>query len=256
MKFRLALLCFFMECITVVMLVRFIGISWWWLLVPVIGLKILVIWGSATIRSNFYTTVFSSSVTSEKIIAISFDDGPHPEYTGKILSVLEKHKAPATFFVIGKNIQGNEHLIRKINDQGHLLGNHSWSHSFFIDFKGKKAFMEELNATSDAVYTIIHKRMRFFRPPYGVTTPHLSAASNALKYAIIGWSIRSLDTTSDSLEKIAKRVTSQLKPGALILFHDTSEKTIGVLEQTLNFAKENGFKIVSVEQLLKMNAYQ
>jgi peptidoglycan/xylan/chitin deacetylase (PgdA/CDA1 family) len=256
MKFRIALLCFFVECIAVVMLVQFIGISWWWLLVPILGLKLLVIWGSANIRSNFYTNVFSSSPASEKIIAISFDDGPHAIHTPNVLSALDEYKAPATFFVIGKNVRGNEKLIRKIDEQGHLLGNHTWSHSFFIDFKSKKAFMDELNATSDAVYKILHKRMNYFRPPYGVTTPHLAAASKALNYSIIGWNIRSLDTTSDSEEKIAKRVIPRLKPGAIVLFHDTSAKTVGVLKQTLNFAKENGFKIVSMEQLLKIKAYQ
>jgi peptidoglycan/xylan/chitin deacetylase (PgdA/CDA1 family) len=255
MTFRIASLCFIVECIAIVLLQHFIGISWWWLLVPVLTYKILIVSGSANIRSNFYTQVYSSGATSEKIIALSFDDGPHPEHTPAVLSLLKQYEAPATFFVIGKNIPDNENLIRKINDGGHIIGNHTWSHSFFIDFKGKNAFREELNSTSDAVHAIIHKRMKFFRPPYGVTTPHLASASKAEDYRIIGWNIRSLDTTSDTEEKISERVISQIKPGAVILFHDTSAKTVAVLKQTLNFAKENGFKIVSTEELLKLKAY-
>lgn len=157
--------------------------------------------------------------------------------------------------MIGKNISGKENLIKKIDEAGHTLGNHTFSHSFFIDFKSKTGFMFELDTTSDLVYNIIKKRMKLFRPPYGVTTPNLARASKALNYEIIGWNIRSLDTTKDNEERIAKRVISQIKPGAIILFHDTSSKTVEVLKQTLNFAKENGFKIVSVEELLKIKAY-
>lgn len=127
---------------------------------------------------------------------------------------------------------------------------------FFIDFKNTAAFKEELNHTADAVYNVTGKRMQFFRPPYGVTTPHLAKAAKALNYKIIGWNIRSLDTTKDSEEIIFNRVKKQLTPGAIILFHDTSDKTNNVLKQTLIFAKEKGFKVVGLEQLLGLKAYQ
>lgn len=255
LNFKIASLCFVIESITIGLLYYFLGISLWWFLIPILSYKAFIIYGSANIQSNFYTKAFCSAITEEKIIAITFDDGPNPVYTPKILSILEEHNAKATFFVIGKNIQGNENIIRKIDAAGHTIGNHTFSHSFFIDFKGKTGFMYELDATSDIVYNIIKKRMKFFRPPYGVTTPHLANASKALNYNIIGWNIRSLDTTNDTEERIANRVISQIKPGAIILFHDTSEKTAQVLKQTLNFAVENGFKIVSVEELLKLKAY-
>lgn len=255
LNFKIASLCFVIESITIGLLYYFLGISLGWFLIPILSYKAFIIYGSASIQSNFYTKAYCSAITEEKIIALSFDDGPNPAYTAKVLSILKEHNAKAAFFVIGKNIQGNENIIKKIDAEGHTIGNHTFSHSFFIDFKGKTGFMYELDATSDIVYTIIKKRMKFFRPPYGVTTPHLASASKALNYDIIGWNIRSLDTTNDTDERIANRVISQIKPGAIILFHDTSEKTAQVLKQTLNFVKENGFKIVSVEELLKIQAY-
>jgi len=255
MTFKLASLSCIVECVVIAFLCYKLEISWSWSAIPLIPYIAFIIYGSANIKSNFYTKVHCSSITTEKQIAITFDDGPHFEFTPKILSTLHKYNSPATFFVIGKNIQGNENLIRKIDSAGHTIGNHTFSHSFFIDFKGKTGFMVELDTTSDIVYDIIKKRMNYFRPPYGVTTPHLASAAKALKYEVIGWNIRSLDTTKDTEEKIANRVISQVKPGAIILFHDTSEKTAEVLKQTLNFAKENGFKIVSVEELLKIKAY-
>lgn len=256
LKFKIAALCFVIECITIGLLYYFLGINLWWFLVPILSFKSFIIWGSANIQSNFYTKAYCNVDTDEKIIALTFDDGPNKEHTHKVLSILEEQNATATFFVIGKNIFGNENIIKKIDAAGHTIGNHTFSHSFFIDFKSKAGFIDELNTTSDAIYNIIRKRVKFFRPPYGVTTPNLARASKALNYNIIGWNIRSLDTTGDNEEKIAKRVISQVKPGAIILFHDTSEKTAQVLKQTLNFARENGFKIVSVEELLKINAYE
>ncbi len=234
----------------------FFGISLWWFALPILVFKIFVIYGSSTIQSNFHINAICNSKTSEKQIAITFDDGPNKEHTPKVLSLLKENNTKATFFVIGKNIIGNETLVKQINDDGHTIGNHTFSHSFFIDFKNTKGFKEELNKTSDLVFNIIGKRMKLFRPPYGVTTPHLAKAAKQLNYNIIGWNIRSLDTTNDNEEIIVQRVLQQIKPGAIILFHDTSEKTINVLKQTINFAKQNGFKIVSLQQLLNITNYE
>jgi peptidoglycan/xylan/chitin deacetylase (PgdA/CDA1 family) len=234
---------------------EFLGTGWWWLLPVVLAYKIALIIGSASINSGFYTKVYCEGKTTEKEIAITFDDGP-TSYTSSILRTLAEYKAPATFFVIGKNIKSNESLIKQAISEGHTIGNHTFSHSFFIDFKNSKGFKKELNQTSDAIYAVTGKRMKFFRPPYGVTTPHLTKAARELDYKIIGWSIRSLDTTNDKGEIILKRILNQLKPGAVVLFHDTSEKTNRVLKQVLQFAKENQFRITSLEKLLQLPPYQ
>ncbi|MGZ4117833.1 MAG: polysaccharide deacetylase family protein [Bacteroidia bacterium] len=255
LNFKSTSIAFILAVCVVVSLHYFSGFSLWWIVLPVLIYKAFIIYGSATIQSDFYTKAFCNSNTSEKEIAITFDDGPNAEYTPKVLSILAEHDAKATFFIIGKNIQGNENIVKQIDSAGHLIGNHTFSHSFFIDFKSKNGFIYELDATSDSIFEITGKRMRLFRPPYGVTTPNLARAAKALNYDIIGWNIRSLDTTKDTAEIIQKRIEKQLKPGAVILFHDTSDKTVQVLKQTLNFAKENGFKIVSVEELLKTKAY-
>lgn len=233
----------------------FSSLSLWWLLLPLFVYVTVLSYGAANIQTGFFIKTHCSSNTQEKIIAISFDDGPHPKYTPEVLDLLSQYDVPATFFVIGKNIRGNEKLIQQMDASGHILGNHTFSHSFFIDFKGKLGFMFELDATSDLIHEVIGKRTKYFRPPYGVTTPALAAASGALDYSIIGWNIRSLDTTGKKENEIAERVIRRIKPGALILFHDTSAKTVAVLKQTLNFAKQNGFKVVSTEELLKIPAY-
>ncbi|MDO9212405.1 MAG: polysaccharide deacetylase family protein [Methylococcales bacterium] len=234
----------------------FFTVSLWWLLLPSLIYLACIIYGSSVIQANFFAPAYCSADTTEKIIALSFDDGPHPEYTPQVLALLAQYNATATFFVIGKDIHGNETLLKQMLAEGHSIGNHSYSHSFFIDFKNVQGFKDELNQTSDLVFNIIGKRMTLFRPPYGVTTPNLAKAAKLLDYRIIGWNIRSLDTTKDSVEVITRRVQSQIKSGAIILLHDTSHKTIQVLERTLNFAQQQGYKIVGIENMLEIEAYQ
>jgi peptidoglycan/xylan/chitin deacetylase (PgdA/CDA1 family) len=256
MNFRVTSILFLISIVVLGILHYFFSVSLWWIVLPVLIYKALIIYGSANICSDFYLKVHCNSETKEKVIAISFDDGPNKEFTPAVLNVLAEFDVPATFFLIGKNIEGNEALVKEIDLKGHIIGNHTYSHSFFIDFKGRKAFIDEMNKTMALVYKITGRQMRFFRPPYGVTTPHLANAAKDLDYSVIGWNIRSLDTTKDPDIVIFERIKKQLCPGAIILFHDTSSKTVNVLRQTLNFAKENGFKIVSTERLLNLKAYE
>jgi len=256
LTFKSSSLLFILSLAVCGLLVYVFSISCWWFILPVFLFKAAIIYGSATIQSNFYLKTFNSASTTEKKIAITFDDGPNPIYTSKILSALAEYNAKASFFVIGKNIDGNERILNEIHNQGHLIGGHSFSHGFFIDFKSTRCFMEEINQTNDLVEKTIGKRPRLFRPPYGVTTPNIATAVKRLKQDVIGWNVRSLDTTKDSTEIVYNRVITQLKPGSIVLFHDTSDKTVEVLKQTLNFAKENGFKIVNVDELLKIQAYE
>jgi peptidoglycan-N-acetylglucosamine deacetylase len=227
-----------------------------WLLLPGTIFLMLLIYGSANMQSNFFTTAFCYAIGAEKQIALSFDDGPNHEFTPQVLSTLAQYNASATFFIIGKNIQGNENILKQIDVAGHSIGNHSHTHSFFIDFKSVQGLKDELTQTTESVFKVIGKRMTLFRPPYGVITPNLAKVINILDYRVIGWSIRSFDTTAGSAQSITQRVQSQIKPGAIILFHDTSDKTIQALKQTLDFAKNNDYKVVSIEQLLKIKAYE
>lgn len=256
MTFKSARNSFIIAISVIGLLHTFFGISLWWLVLPAAVFLALIIYGSVIIQSNFHTQAYCYANTSEKEIALSFDDGPNREYTPQVLSILAQYDASATFFVIGKNIPGNESILKQIDAAGHSIGNHSYTHSFFVDFKSMQGFKNELNQTAESVFNVIGKRLKLFRPPYGVTTPHLVKASNLLNYSIIGWTIRSFDTTAVTPQIITRRVQIKIKPGAIILFHDASDKTIQVLKQTLRFAKKNGYKIVSIEQLLKIKAYE
>ena len=232
------------------------GIGWGWLFVPIAVFAVVLVYGSSCIGSQFFMATLCRADSHEKQIALTFDDGPHPEFTLDVLALLEEYGVLATFFVIGNHIHGNEGILKKIDAAGHCIGNHSTTHGFFFDFKTLRGFQAELNQTSELIYNVIGKQVALFRPPYGVLTPQLARAIKRLKYTVIGWSVRSFDTAMPSAQAIAKRVQAQIQPGAIILFHDTSGKTVLALKQTLEFAKDNGYKVVSVEQLLQINAYE
>jgi peptidoglycan-N-acetylglucosamine deacetylase len=234
----------------------FFDLSLVWLLLPGGSFLLIIIYGCACIQSNFFIPVNCHTNSGEKQIALSFDDGPDPEFTPQVLALLAEYNATATFFVIGKNIPGNEKILKQIDAAGHSIGNHSYTHSYFIDFKNVQGFLEELTWTKEIVLNVIGKRMKLFRPPFGVMTPSLAKAVNLLEQWVIGWSIRSFDTTAYSVKTIVYRVQSQIKDGAIILFHDTSEKTLQALMQTLEFAEDNHYQVVSIDRLLKINAYE
>jgi peptidoglycan-N-acetylglucosamine deacetylase len=255
MTFKSTSISFIMAISLIALAHTVFGISMAWLLLPCGCFLVMLIYGSASIQSNFFATAHCSSECAQKHIALTFDDGPNRDYTPKVLSTLAQYNALATFFVIGKNIPGNESILKQLDAAGHSIGNHSHTHSYFIDFKSVQGFKDELNQTTESVLKVIGKRMLLFRPPYGVMTPNLAKAIKVLDYRIIGWSIRSYDTTADSAQAIARRVQSQLRSGAIILFHDTTDKSLQALKQTLEFAKNNDYKVVSIEQLLKLNAY-
>ena len=241
---------------SLILLHHFHGVSLWWVAPPTAVFAALLIHGASVVSSGFFMKTLSSADTALKEIAITFDDGPDAEFTPKVLAALAEFGAPAAFFVIGKNIRGNEDLLRRIDAEGHEIGNHTFTHSYFIDFKTSAGFKDELTRTTDAIQQVIGKRSKLFRPPYGVMTPELASAYASVDGHVIGWNVRSFDTTRGGEERIAERVLKGIKPGAVILFHDTSDKTVGVLKRTLRFAQQNGFKVVSLERLLSVRPYQ
>jgi peptidoglycan/xylan/chitin deacetylase (PgdA/CDA1 family) len=225
-------------------------------IVPSIILLVILGIGSSNIASGFHLNAICKADTKEKKIAITFDDGPFPAVTPQVLDILKKHQTPATFFCIGNRIDGNEKILQRIDREGHLIGNHTFSHAYLFDFYLPSTVTNELLKTNQIISRIINKTPKFFRPPYGVTNPAIAKAIKRTKFDVIGWNQRSLDTVIDDEEKILSRITTDLKGGDIVLFHDIHPRIINVLEKFLQFASENGFKIVGLDQLIKKSAYE
>src|SRR5690606_14734549 len=135
--------------------------------------------GHFSMSWKFYLTPITSNKNlKDKKIAITFDDGPHPEITLKVLQLLKQYNAKATFFCIGQHIEKHPEILRAIADNGHDIGNHSFSHHLMIDFNSTEKWLQEIKQTDSSIQKITSKKTNLFRPPFGVTTPKLA---NALK---------------------------------------------------------------------------
>ncbi|WP_433814565.1 polysaccharide deacetylase family protein [Flavobacterium johnsoniae] len=212
--------------------------------------------GSSRISSNYHVKAFCNNpLEKEKKIALTFDDGPS-EFTLEVLELLKKYNAKASFFCIGKNIEKHPEIVKQIIAQGHLVGNHSYSHSRFFDFYNAGQIQEEIEKTDALLEKLTSKKINFFRPPYGVTTPSIRRALKLTGHKTIGWNIRSLDGGTKNQELILNRITKRVSPGGIVLLHDTGEHSVLVLEQFLQFLQQNNYQVVSVEELLNLNAYE
>jgi peptidoglycan-N-acetylglucosamine deacetylase len=221
-----------------------------WIILPltVIYLLILVV-GSVRISSGFYLQVLCKGTVKEKVVALTFDDGPDPVITPRVLEILEKHQIPATFFVIGRKAKNQEDLIRLIISKGHNIGNHSFSHHFLFDLFKRKNMEQDLVKAEMIIKDLSGKKPLLFRPPYGVTNPVLAKVVKRLGYQVIGWSIRSFDTTKKDAQKVTKRVIKGLHPGAVILMHDAQAVAPKALENIIIKAKEQGYRFVGLDEI-------
>lgn len=230
---------------------------YWWILLPLAGFYLLLLTaGSVFISFNFYLRALCLGNKIEKVAALTFDDGPDQAITPKVLAVLEKHNIPASFFIIGNKAKKNSALLRQIINHNHLVGIHSYKHGFFFDFYRKRDMEQDLLKTEDAITYIAGKKPLLFRPPYGVTNPNLARAVRNLDFKVIGWSVRSLDTTIKDAEKVSKRIIRKLHPGAVILMHDTQDVTPEALEMVINRAKEDGYRFIGLEEMFGIEAYE
>jgi len=189
-------------------------------------------------------------------VAITFDDGPHPHFTPKVLELLKKYNAKATFFCIGKNVEAHPELFQKLIAQGHTVGNHTYSHARTFGFFSSEMVLNELQKTNKLINEVSGLNLKMYRPAFGVTNPNIKKALQQTSFTSIGWSKRSLDTTNISENSIVNRITKNLHKGDIILLHDTSAKSIAVLERLLLFLQSNKMQAVTVDELLSIQAYE
>jgi len=231
------------------------GISFW--MYPLLGFvySLVLFYGCYYVGSNFFIPVICFSPTDKKIIALSFDDGPATNYTPEILAILEAEAVKAAFFCIGNRIAGNEQLLRRLHEEGHVIGNHSYSHHFWFDMFSSRKMLADLKNMDSAMSAVTGLRPRLFRPPYGVINPNLKKAILNGHYTPIGWNIRSLDTVIKDEDKLLKKINKAIKPGAIVLFHDTSRTTLAILPTFIRQVKEHGYEIVRLDKMLNLHPY-
>jgi len=179
-----------------------------------------------------------------KLVAFTFDDGPNYN-TSAVIDILNKYNVTATFFVMGKNISGNEKIIKKMNDYNMEIGNHTFNHLLLTKYNDDK-IKEEINKTNELIFNIIGKYPRLLRTSYGAVNKKIKENVNM---PIIIWNIDTLDWKYKNSNRIAKRMLDNVKDGDIILMHDIYKSTLNSLDIVIPELLDRGFQIVSVSEL-------
>ncbi len=190
--------------------------------------------------------------TDQKRIALTFDDGPHPILTPKILAILKQYNIHATFFMIGKNVHDYPETARMVAMEGHEIGNHTNSHIRLYGL-GKERAEQELDACALQIRDVCGQMQNLFRPPEGATDESVLSAAEEKGYHVILWSIDTRDWESKNAGAIINRVLTSVKPGDIILMHDFighNSKTPEALERLIPKLLAHGYQIGSVGELL------
>lgn len=211
----------------------------------VLSVSGFLVWASASIRSGVYLKAFCRENTGEKVVYLTFDDGP-ADSTPAVLDILRERGAHATFFIIGGNVAGRERIVRRIIDEGHGIGIHSWSHANTFPLYSAARMADDILKCRTALEQLTGHGVTLFRPPFGVVNPTIARVVRKSGLRTVGWSIRSFDTThftsptwrDDTIE----RIMSRLKPGSVILLHDRLPSAPSLLSTLLDSLADAGYR--------------
>ena len=192
---------------------------------------------------------------SQKVIALTFDDGPWPGSTAQLLDILQKNHIKGTFFVIGQNVKNYPGLLKQEIAQGHVIGNHTWHH--WYQFLNPQAAAYEIDHTADIIYQTTGLKTNLFRPPGGIMHNGVVDYAKNSKYAIILWSSDSVDYSRPAVPKLIRNVFRKAKPGGIVLMHDgggNRSKTVQALPEIISSFRKQGYRFVTIPELLKLQA--
>ena len=190
--------------------------------------------------------------TSRPVVALTFDDGPHPEYTPKLLDILRHHGVRATFYVIGRSVDAHPEIARRIVSEGHEIANHTWSHPALPSL-GAARLRQEMDKTTDAIVRATGRRPTNMRPPYGAINERVRQTilrDHGLD--VIMWSCDPLDWKRPGAEVVRRRLVEGAAPGGILLAHDIHPGTIEAMPGTIQDLKARGYGFATVSQLLAL----
>ena len=215
-------------------------------------LGVLAILGGALLRKSAIdgtmasTTKLAETTGEAQKVALTFDDGPGSETTAKLLDGLKERNIKASFFLMGKNIAGNEHLVKRMKEEGHLIGNHTFNHVQLSKLSDAKA-CEEITRTSDAVYQITGQYTTFIRPPFGEWKKNLECVVTMLP---VMWTVDPVDWNTDDVDLVVRRVEKVVQDEDIVLLHDIYDSSVDAAFRIADDLKERGYTFVTVDKLI------
>ncbi len=206
------------------------------------------VYAATHIQKGFY--VNAQSVSECNGILLTFDDGPDPENTPKVLDILSKYNVKALFFIIAKNAEQHPEIIRRILNEGHAIGSHTYNHNPFMAFRTSGSYTKELKH-ADEVFKSLNINTKLFRPPLGITNAMIRKAIDKMNYHVVAWSIRSFDTRKTPRQKVLNRICSQLQPNSIILMHDRMHEADWLTEKVILFAHSRNLSFATPQEAIK-----
>ncbi|QIR37304.1 polysaccharide deacetylase family protein [Tolypothrix sp. PCC 7910] len=189
----------------------------------------------------------------QKVIALTFDDGPWPESTAQVLDILKKNDIKATFFVVGQNVKNFPDLLKRVVADGHIVANHTWHH--WYHFMNPQTAAYEIDHTTDIIFKTTGVKTNLFRPPGGIMHNGVANYAKNSKYALIMWSSDSMDYSRPSVPRLINNVFREAKPGGIVLMHDgggNRSQTVEALPTIIARFKKEGYSFVTIPELLEM----
>lgn len=201
--------------------------------------------------------IYSGPKHSKKI-ALTFDDGPDQNFTIQVLDILKREKVPATFFVVGRMVNAYPEVLKRIDQEGHVIGNHTYSHPELPKLSQEKA-IKQIEMTNQIIQQTIGKNPTLFRPPYGAFTKSLTNQVAKRNMKVVYWNVDTLDWNHRTTEQVVATVKSKTQGGAIILQHsagnDGLQASVNALPKIIAHYKSLGYEFVTIDKLLETSAY-
>ena len=205
----------------------------------------------------FYGPVFNEAVTSQRVVALTFDDGPYPPYTEQVLTVLKENAVPATFFLIGMNAEKHPDLVLKILAEGHQIGNHTYSHVDLLKLD-RAQISSEIEKTQQVLNAITGHAPTIVRPPHGFRDAVVMDVMKEKNLRVVEWSVMCRDWVNPGVEAITSRTVDNVKSGSIILLHDgdgvaasaSRAQTVEATRRIISELKSQGYRFVTVQEIV------
>ena len=219
--------------------------------------------GTFAPRSSFWGPVVSRAPLAGGV-ALTFDDGPTPGASDRVLDVLGELRVKAAFFVIGRNAREHPRLVERMHAEGHLVANHTLDHSHYGLMRRRRYWQYQVDETDRTIRQIIGLRPALFRPPMGIKTPHVARAAAAAGHTVVTWTRRAFDGVATSADRIVERLAPTSEPGDILLLHDGVEPhagrrdpavTIDALRPLVGWLRARGLEPRRLDGMLAMDAY-
>jgi peptidoglycan/xylan/chitin deacetylase (PgdA/CDA1 family) len=204
--------------------------------------------GDARGVSHVYETPNAPAAPGEPVVALTFDDGPHPQFTPPILDILRRYGVKATFFMLGSQAERHPDLVRQVVAEGHVVANHTWMHPHLPKVPADR-FAFEIDHTTEVLQGVSGQRVTCVRPPYGDSNPAVTEQLNARGLASVVWTADSRDFEKPGVDAIVASALKDLQPGGVILMHDgggVRDQTIAALPRIIEGIQAAGYRIAPI----------